>query len=279
VGSPTYGKGHFQLGNEARPGVPLPQNLLPLADAIRAGRPEAMILISPLDDSIYQVVELDPTGSVVDDFTNPTSIRVAFKFDGGVNTAAYLTLSGGSWNPALTDVAYAGILEEYRYYVADLREDPRDLLSQPRPKLERAQLYPGTQSPWNGQASSWAVTEADGVTDIQVALGIETGTGSPFVPEEGVDDLARATDEWLFNSPADDPTRPTWRTGRLAYVRLTTTAYTQRRDKDFRSPPNVTIEDHTYVVPEPDDLAIAQTPDRSFRRRSLRTVIDLRNVT
>jgi prepilin-type N-terminal cleavage/methylation domain-containing protein len=280
VGSPTYGTGHFTINSQARPDVPVPQDLKFLADAIRNNRPEALILISPLDDSIYQVVELDTRNCVADDLNNPTTIRLAFKFSGGTNTTAYLALSGGSWNATMTDVAYAGILEEYRYYVSDTREpDQPNGTAAPRPKLQRAQLYPGTQSPWNGQAANWAVTEADGVTDIQVALGIETGSGSPFMPEEGTDDASRATDEWLYNSPADDPTDPHWRTGKLAYVRLTTTAYTQRRDKDYRAAPNVTTEDHVYTIPDPGSPLGTQTPDRSFRRRNLRTVIDLRNVT
>jgi type II secretory pathway pseudopilin PulG len=279
VGSPTFGQGSLVLSEQARPGVPVPQDLKPLADAIKARRPEAIILVSPLDDGIYEVVELDPARSAVDDFDHPTSVTLAFRFSGGTNTGTYLQLAGGTWDGRMTDAAYAGILEEYRFYIADTQEvDPaRQPQTMPKPKLMRAQVYPGTQTPWNGNAANWAVTEADNVNDLQVALGIAPSTLTE--PTEGTDAATRAADLWLYNSPGDDVTATHWRFDRLMYVRLTTTAFTDRRDLKYLAPATVTSENHSYTIPDPGASAGAPTPDRSFRRRTLQTVVDLRNVT
>jgi len=279
VGSPTYGRGQLRVINQALPNVPVPQNLKRLAEAIAGGVKEALMLVSGEDDSIFQVVELDPGASNVDNPANPTNILVAFKFDGGTNTAGYLAFSGGTWNSKLKEAAYMGIIEEYKFYVLDEREIIGDVNSPPKPRLVRAQVFPGTQSPYKGDVDNWSVGIADNVADLQVALGIQNGGVSPF----DLDDNGNATDEWLFNAPGDvngagapvDPNK--WRFGKLYYVRLSTTVFSERRDRTYALPANVTSEDHTYVVPSMG-TAGALTPDRTYRRRTIKTVVDLRNL-
>jgi prepilin-type N-terminal cleavage/methylation domain-containing protein len=279
-GSPNFGTGSLQVLNVARPGIVVPQSLQWLVRSIVDGIPEALVLVSPLDDRFYHVVELDPATSVIDDVNNPTQVTVGFKFADGTHTDAYWRLSGNDWDTAFTDplsersaVAYMGILEERRYYVRDVREVPGDPTSGVRPKLTQARVFPGTVIPYRNDAANWEITMADGISDLQVALGIESGGASPFEPE----DLVNAADEWLFNHPDDDVDEARWRTGRLFYVRLTTTAVTERRDRDFLGPANQQVEDHAYAVPAYGALSPI-APDRTFRRRVLRTVVDLRNL-
>jgi prepilin-type N-terminal cleavage/methylation domain-containing protein len=267
---PDFGTGSFDVIDLARPGVPVPQNLAPLIDAIQNDRPEALIIVSPLDDSFHHVVELVPDNSVV----TPARITVAFRFRDGSHTDAYWALSGGDWDAPLNDAAYMGILEEHRFYVEDVRENPADETSPPRPRLMSARVYPGTQTPWGDNPANWATTVGDNVYDLQIALGIETGGADPFEPAED----GTANDEWLYNFAGDDDTENRWRFGRLYYVRMTTSTFAERRDRLYRTPPGATIEDHVYLTPEPG-TPNALIPDRSFRRRSLRTVVDLRNLS
>jgi hypothetical protein len=181
-------------------------------------------------------------------------------------------------------------VEEYRYYVADERETPADPTSAPKPRLLRARVYPGTAQPWGegpgpaiSSPANWAVAMADNVADLQVALGIETGVGTPFT----ITDAGDAADEWLFNSAADDPDLAAWRNGRLRYVRVNTTVVSERRDQSYAAPgyarapapppTQVGAEDHFYNVPE-FGLPSQTIPDRMYRRRNLKTVVDLRNL-
>jgi hypothetical protein len=63
----------------------------------------------------------------------------------------------------------------------------------------------------------------------------------------------------------------------LYYVRITTLARTDRLDPDYTSPPIEAIEDHVYNEPDlPADSA--SKLERSYRRRLLETVVDLRNL-
>jgi prepilin-type N-terminal cleavage/methylation domain-containing protein len=277
LGSPTYGQGSFQVANIMKPNVPVPQNLKHLADSIAAGIKEGLVLVSSEDDSIYQIVELDPPRSVVDNPANPALITVGFRFDGGTNTATFLAFSSGTWNGKLKEAAYFGIMEEYRFYVLDERETPGDATTAAKPRLVRAQTFPGTDQPYGnpGDPANWAVAMADNVADLQIALGVQSGGASPFT----VDENGTAGDEWLFNNAGDNSADNKWRGGRLYYVRVSTTTFAERRDKDYESPANVTLEDHTYAVPDFGSGGGVATPDRAYRRRTLRTLVDLRNIT
>jgi type II secretory pathway pseudopilin PulG len=283
------GIGSLELTNQARPGVPVPQELFPFEQALAQGIPEALILGSDLDDA-FHIVELDPIASVADE----SSANVVFRVFGGVNTAAYMALSGGAWDPLLTEVGSVGILEEHRFYIQEERAVPGDPGSDLKPRLARARVYPGTDAPYAGQATNWHVEIADGIVDLQVALGIDTAVFNPvtgeFEPPDGilVDDGGPA-DEWLFNHPGDDPDDPAWQgdlinPSRLWYVRVSTLAVTERRDLSYRAFREidganaiwpVALEDRIYAV---DGAAPYHDGDGlRHRRRAFTTVVDLRN--
>ena len=281
--------GTFTIPNTTPQGG-LPQSLEKIAQAIENHRPEALVLVSPDDDSIRQIVMLDFNGSTVTRVGSvATQVLVHFRLGGNPYAAAYWALSGSQWNTALTKLGYVGVVEEYRYYVSDERENPADPTSAPKPRLLRARLYPGSAQPWGegpgavNDDANWGVPMADNVADLQVALGIETGVGDAFT----ITDSGNANDEWLFNNSADDATLPAWRTGKLRYARINTTVFSERRDRTYQSPgysgnplvPATAIgaEDHFYLVPE-FGLASQFVPDRTYRRRTLKTVVDLRNL-
>src|SRR5581483_7520625 len=165
----------------------IPQNLQPLSNAIAAGLPEALVLVSRVKHSDYQIVTLDPPNCIV----GANSITVSFvigpvgAFTNPTPVTAAWGLSNSRFSPTLTDVDTIGIVEEYSYYVRDLREVAGNQSSPPIPQLVRARVYPGTQTPWNNDTSNWAVPIADNVTDLQVALGIEAGGTSPYSLDEG----------------------------------------------------------------------------------------------
>jgi prepilin-type N-terminal cleavage/methylation domain-containing protein len=236
--------------------------------------PQALILVSPLDDSIYAVVELDPAGSEVSD---PDNLTIAFKWRDGTYTDAYQALTGGAVFPSnLTSVAFAGILEEYRFYVREERAVPGDAATELRPRLSRARMFPGTEIPYLGDVANAGVDISDNILDLQVALGVDTDNDGVLV------DAGDETDEWLYNSPVtpDDDEAAVWnQAGRkLFYVRLNTLARTERREWQYRSPPVTGLEDHAYDeadVPADD----AEREERMFHRRLIQTVVDMRNVT
>jgi prepilin-type N-terminal cleavage/methylation domain-containing protein len=327
VFNPVSGRGTFQVSSQARPGIPVPQDLDALVEAFDPpdGEPavqEALILVSAVSDAIYHVVELDPAACSGPD-PNPDGgsvVTLAFRSRpaDGTRTAAYWNLSGGGWDAQFSDpntqLAYVGILEEYRYYVRDVREVPSDDKSGVKPVLVRARLFPGTaesdppmapaQQVYAGDGENWAMAIADDVADLQVALGVDRDdepgdtpadppdipvaiNNPPFYPTEGDHDATTPNpepdvDEWLFNDPDDDLKDP-WTTGRLEVVRISTTSVSARRDRDFQrgrypdDPVETRLEDHEYEIPDYGAKSPV-TPDRTYRRRTMRTVVDLRNL-
>ena len=277
---PQFGRGSLRVTNVARPGIPVPQSLQALKRAVENRVPEPLILVSPLDDAIYHIVELDPGASSIDAVVGvppndvATAMTIAFRASpaDGLRTAAYWDLSGGSWDAPLVEVAAVGLVEEYRYWIQDVRDVVGDQTSQVSPRLVRSRFFPGTDVP-HGGAANLAQPVADHVTDLQVALGIESGGASPFEPEED----GTENDEWLYNHEDDDDQLALWRNGQLYYIRVSTTTVAPRLDRDYLGPANDTLEDHAYAVPDPGTSSPA-TPDRRHRRRTLRTVIDLRNL-
>jgi prepilin-type N-terminal cleavage/methylation domain-containing protein len=256
------------------------QDLTPLKTAIADGIPEAILLVSSLDDTFYAVVEL--TGGVVED----KSVTLAFRVSGSAMADAYGKLSpGGVFPAALQNVAYAGILEEYRYYVREDHAIPNDRASDLTPKLVRARFYPGTDLPYRGQAVNARLDLADNIVDLQVAFGFDTANLGNRVQDAdyvGQDDQiaesANGTgDDWLFNATADLPTDAVWQNLPPEYVRITTLARTDRRDPDpkYLSPLlPARIENRAYPATDPAN----SDSERKFRRHRLQTVIDLRNL-
>jgi Tfp pilus assembly protein PilV len=259
----------------------LSQSLQPLLDAVQNGVPEAILLVSPRDAATYAVVELNPAASNV---TNPSQAVVAFKISGGTNTASYATLSpGGAFPKELTTVAFAGLLEEHRFYVRQMYAIANDSTSDPAPRLARARTYPGTNLPFRGDATNWSIDVADHVADLQVALGLDSPNGGGAIADD-TDDVGNDdrifeaangnNDDWLFNGPNDNAAGPEWANASLYYLRFSLLAFTGRRDSSYQGPLLGQLEDHVY----PASYTLNSRQNRMFRRRIVQTVINTRNL-
>jgi len=119
------------------------------------------------------------------------------------------------------------------------------------------------------------------VIDLQVALGID-------VDRDGViDGDDSAADEWLFNHTGDRATTQAERLAwsgtapnplRLGALRISFLVRADRHELGgYVSNPILAIEDRTYAEPATPATA-AQREARSYRRRILQTVVDLRNL-
>ena len=255
------------------------QDMQPLIDAVDAGLPEALLLVSPLGGTLYAVVQLDPSTS---DTSDPDHVVLGFLISGGSNTVQYTALNPTNVFPAeLRSVAYVGLLEEYRYYVREDFAIPGDTTSEPMPRLSEARFYPGTETAYKGDATELHMDIADNILDLQVAEGIDTNNDQVV----SIKDLTPAADdEWLFNYADDDPTDTnTWdgaATGnspQLAFLRITTLARTDRQDFDYVSEPITAIEDHSYNEPATPATNTERT-SRRYRRQLLESIVDLRNI-
>lgn len=258
------------------PNVGVPQDLQPLIDAQDG---EALLLVSPLGG--FAVVEVD--ASVPNHSTsNANDVRIGFRIGtiGGTDRKdRYATLSNG-FPPDLRSVAHVGLLEEYRYYVRERFAVSGDETSDLTPSLTRARLFPGTELAHS--SGSLAEDVADNVFDLQIALGVDTDNNE-LVEEDGT-----GGDDWLFNTRDDlDGTgapqnAALWNGGggnppSLYYVRLTTLARTDRRDPNYEAPLLTTVEDKDYSVTPFNEFNTRE--ERMFRRRLLRTVVDMRNLS
>jgi prepilin-type N-terminal cleavage/methylation domain-containing protein len=249
------------------------QDLTPLKSVITAGIPEAILLASALDDSVQAVVELDPGASSI----AANQVVIAFRISGGTRTDRYIQLStGGAFQKAVENVAFAGILEEHRYYVREVHAVPGDQTTDLAPKLARARFYPGTDDPYQSIDDNARVDLADSIIDLQVAFAFDTtngGTGFPLLETaNGVDD------DWLFNNSADNPSNAVWAgppEAAIQYVRITTLARSDRRDPQYQAPllPSQ-LEDRAYTAADP----LNSYASRMYRWQTLRTMIDLRNL-
>jgi hypothetical protein len=86
-------------------------------------------------------------------------------------------------------------------------------------------------------------------------------------------------DEWLFNHPDDDATDAKWNNtlmqpSRVYFIRINTLAQTDRPDPRFQADLLTLLEDKDYASDYPE---YNQPFERMFRRRLLRTNVDLRN--
>lgn len=271
----------------------IPQDLTALIGAINAagtaGQVEPLILVSPVSDTIYAVVELDPANSVLtgtrtncpSSTANPNGIVVAFHVTGDANANAFQQL--GAVNsvtglpPALNAVLTLGILEEYRYYV---RQDAtNNVFGDPVFHLSRARMYPGTETPYYGDPTNLQVDIADNMLDLQVALGVDTNGDGVITEGTGLGNPPNQTpstsDEWIYNvagdagfavAPVASPP--------LREVRISTLAKTGNPDFQYQGPKLTNIEDHTYAATDfPNTLH-----GRTYRHRLLTTVVGLRNL-
>lgn len=257
------------------------QNREALRLAVTNGTPEALVLVSPRDASLYAVVELNPGASDVT--VEPWTI--AFSATGS-RSAAYLPLSsGGGWPAGLTEAAWVGLLEEHRFYVRDIREG-----TELAPRFSRARVFPGTEEPhrdgilpladpWNHP--SWAQDIADNILDLQVALGFDAAFGGGSMADDDTDSgdddrifesADGQNDDWLYNDGQPfDPTA--WDGRQLYFLRMSILARTDRRDPQYQAPRVTRIEDHDLTA-----AAINGRTERMYRRRLLQTLIDMRNL-
>lgn len=283
----TAETGSMVITNPGPTGVP--QDLTPLRDAIAAGRPEALILVSPLGPEVHAVVELDASAS--DAANHPASVRVNFRVTGGTHTAAYRALfpaPADGLPGTMRTVASVGLLEEYRYFLPDTEP----------PVLSRARFFPGTNDPWGTTAAEKAQSltrdVAGGLVDLQVALAFDSSLGGGFFDQdadnEGDDDRILETtdgdaDDWLFNSDDDDgsldPWQGPWTTAsprpQLYFVRFSFLGRTDRFERRYVAPALTSLEDRTYdepLTPSDDD----QRKAREFRRGMTTTVVEMRNL-
>ena len=232
-------------------------------------------MVSPASDTIFAVVELDAGASSAPD---ENTVILSFKATGGTYSDQYSQLSSspGSYPTNLTTVAFVGVLEEYRYYIREQHAVSGDDSSELMPRLSRARVYPGTDAPYAGDALNLQSDIADGVTDLQVALGVDTdGDGSIL-------DSASGDDEWLFNHVDDDPDEAgKWNAAAnrpLYFVRINTLARTDRRELSYVSPAIPAIEDREYEETDPP-TSDTDRRNRMYRRTLLQTMVDLRNLS
>lgn len=258
-----------------------PQPLEAVRDAIQAvngaaggTHPEALLLVSPLGDwAVVEMVggDVDVAGGEVE------SARIDFRVIGGDFSTEYGALSsGGSYPAELKTVAYAGLLEEYQFYVREVREVAGDESSLLMPELVRARLYPNTGVAYQREVASLTQVIADNVLDLQAALGIDH-VADQLIDE--LDDGADAADEWLFNATGDNAADAKWNvaTGSpLYYLRINTLVRTDRAEPYYEGEALTTIEDKDYSASP--FARLNEEWARRFHRRQLRTIVDLRNL-
>jgi prepilin-type N-terminal cleavage/methylation domain-containing protein len=247
-------------------------------------RKEALILVSPIADAIYAVVALDPLASTKTAAPCPGNQGVTIVFISDPTdtmVAKYRALypaPAGNLNASLTNVAFVGLLEEYRYYVREDHAIAGTDTSELTPVLARARFYPGTDLPYADDTSNLKQDIADGILDLQVAFGIDAN-GDGQLTTDPPDDPK--TDEWLGNAAGD-----TAITGGLKAIRISTLARTNRRDHDYVAPVLAGLEDHVYSTTDINDpvngydaVNFKGSMARLYRRRVLQTVVNLRNLT
>ncbi|HVS16595.1 MAG TPA: PilW family protein [Thermoanaerobaculia bacterium] len=247
---------------------------------------DALLLVSATSDAIYAVVEITGIQSssntdINGDGMNDRVLTITFSADlsgnrlsksfGGLNSTPNVFPAGLAMAGS---VGFAGLVEEYRYYV---RTDSTAVGGY-SPQLSRARFYPNTEQVYgeaanstNTAAANGRVAIADNVLDLQVALGRDTN-GDGQITEA----VNRAADEWQNNDPGDnpsdfDPGDP------IFNVQVVTLVRTDRFDRGFTADPIEEIFDHVYnepTLPTSDQ----QRLDRSYRRQLVTTTVDLRNV-
>ena len=267
------------------------QDLTPLTDAWTQNIPEALVLMSPMDERIVAVVELDVANTTV----GANQINLAFKVQ-NMTHPEYRNLYNSGLGPqpvlpiGLNSVAHVGILEEYRFYI---RRPPPPLplpgAERDTPKLSMARMHPGTEIPYLGDLANSAVDLADNVLDMQVGLAFDSNQGPPWTDQNGDGDVDEddmeiheaadgENDDYLFNTKEDDPALAPWNGAapqpELYFVRLSLLARTERREPNYQSPQLLGYED----VEALRVLNWNTIGERRFRRRFQQTIIELRNL-
>jgi prepilin-type N-terminal cleavage/methylation domain-containing protein len=296
------------------------QPLGPLCDELRDRGTATLILGSAVGRDTWGIA--DVTGHDCPASGEPSTVNLELNVATSSTLNPDLNTDPDAVNrqfPPTLDAVSACVLEEYRYYVREQYVDdsaptPETL----RPVLMRARFEPGTELPYAGDAQNFALPLADGIIDLQIALGFDSDFPSPNSTTPGaVDDDDnfdnslndevvfeapdwddRELDDWLFNHPDDDAdddgvvAETRWRRrsfeGRvgqavpLRQLRITTVARTNRGDPSYVAPDFDPAAGRDFV----EDHDYDQTPasdfkneiNRKYRRRSLTTVVSTRNL-
>lgn len=293
----------------------LPQSLVPLkeeADALGGALAGTLSLMSSESRQTYGMGEI--TGAAFsgpDEDPTSVTINVNLPATTPLNPVNNLIAPPARMFPPEMTASLACLLEEYRFYVREEYEVPGDTASEMRPRLARARFEPGTELPYRGDPENFRLDLADGIFDLQVALGFDSDFPSPTpatVPGAFEDDLdtigvddqifeapfgdaARATDDWLYNSVDDDPTSLQWTAHQfpgntkgvqLRAIRITAVARTARPDPTYISPDldnragTELIEDNDYTA---DPAQYFRTGNNlKYRHRALTTTVEPRNI-
>jgi hypothetical protein len=241
-------------------------------------RQEALILVSSESDAINAVVQLVPGASSAF-ATSPVCLNgsgVSLTFNSDRNDsrvsqyrALYAAPAAANLPSALTKVAFVGLLEEYRFYVREDHAIEGDAASALTPVLSRARFYPGTNLPYAGDAANLRQDVADGVLDLQLAIGLDVNDDG-LVTEDAANP---GSDEWLGNAAGEVAIA-----GGLKALRITTLARTGRPDNVYSAPDLLRVEDHNYALNDAADRVNGDV-SRKYRRRLLQTIANLRNLT
>lgn len=293
--------------------VGIPQCLRPLAEQLPAnggpGLSGPFLFGSVQDRNIFYVAQLVEASVTQGDPMDCTPGAPLAQMQLRLTTAPS-QLSPGVFDPAM-GVALVCQLEEWRYYVrqVDGAVGPQGLpLSQPR--LAKARMIPGTEDPYAGDPQNLRLDLADGIFDLQIALGFDSDYPAPdsstpgaFDDDNnntGVDDEVfeaatfanRTTDDWLYNHPDDNVAAIQWRqhqfpgnvgTPDLLYVRFTLAGRTVRPDTSFVAGDVDGVDGDGVDRIEDNDYTVApallwkQGTNSNHRRRVVTTLVDLRN--
>jgi prepilin-type N-terminal cleavage/methylation domain-containing protein len=254
----------------------LRQSLAPLIAAVERRLPEALLLVSPQGPPHYAVVELDAAHPRTDT-SQSGRVVLGFRAAGGRHAESYRTLGSQLLDRDLPSVAQLGLLEEIRYYVrCDPSESEADRYRSCG--LSRAWLYPATDLPHAGSRGNLGQELAAGVVDLQVALAVDRDADGTIAES----DPPGSSDDWLFNHAADG-SAAAWNRlasgerSQLYYLRLTMLGHSPAPDPRYLAPPLSALEDRAYDErPTPADEG--ERWRRSFRRRVVRTLVELRNL-
>lgn len=262
-----------------------------LAQLLEAGFSSPMLLQSSISRGQYAVAEIrDVTGDA-------TMVNMSITFTSSLSPPNPLVVA-----PAAGFVpGFACALEEYRYYIRPTFITDPEGVQQLSPRLSRARMIPGTELPHDEDGANLTLDLADDIFDLQIAYGLDTDYAGSFDDdtnaEDGDDvlfeagtDAARRADDWLYNSSSDVPsddqyrinTAITSRPVRLYYVRITALGRTARRDPRYVAPDFDPVAGEDFIEDNNYDADPASTfksdLNRQFRHRSIRTVVDLRNI-
>ena len=286
------------------------QTLTPLVQATDAAGDDASIgrlaMVSPENLQTYGIADVtDITFSGgTDDDPDSATLTLDLGIGSLLNVPDTSVVPAVNAFPSNMAASTVCMLEELRYYIREEFDVTGDNTTPLRPRLARARFLPGTETLLD------EADLADGIFDLQIAFGFDSDYPAAGVAPGSFDDdidfinvddsifeappgdAARATDDWLFNSPADRPTDVQWLTHanqgtplkavQLTYVRVTALARTSRADPSYQAPDFDTVNGSDFVEDNDYDAAPANYfktgIQPKYRRRGLTTVIDLRNL-